>query len=292
MKKIGMIGAGIMAAGMTQNFLKAGYEVHVWNRSEAHLAPLLAAGAKRAVSPKAATEAADIIIECVSDDDASRHVWTSEDGILAGATSDKVLIASSSLSLGWTDELVAICKQRGLTFMDMPLTGSRAGAENGTLRLLIGADNEVLESIRPDLEAISEKIYHFGAPGAGMRFKLMLNSLIGIHMNAVSQARELAKRASIDPDVFSEALIDGNMGPLSPSTKLVLDSANWEPDHVNFAVQWLEKDLRYAREMAEMYGFDFDLLNDTQVDYAKAKDAGLAEHDVTSIAEVFQAAEE
>lgn len=292
MNKIGIIGAGIMAAGMTQNFLKAGYEVTVWNRTKSHLAPLLAAGAVQAASPKAVAEVSDIVIECVSDDAASRHVWSGDEGILAGANGKKVLIASSSLSLAWTDELVEICKQRGLTFMDMPLTGSRAGAENGTLRLLIGADKQVLESIRTDLEAISEKMYHFGAPGAGMRFKLMLNSLIGIHMNAVSQARELAQRASIDSKTFSEALIDGNMGPLSPSTKLVLDSVNWEPNHVNFAVQWLEKDLRYAREMADMYDFNFDLLNDTQVDYAKAKNAGLAEHDVTSIAEVFEETKE
>lgn len=292
MNKIGIIGAGIMAAGMTQNFLKAGYEVAVWNRTESRLAPLLAAGATQARSPKEVAEISDIVIECVSDDAASRDVWTGDNGILAGADGDNVLIASSSLSLAWTDELAGICKQRGFTFMDMPLTGSRAGAENGTLRLLIGADKHVLESIRRDLEAISEKIYHFGAPGAGMRFKLMLNSLIGIHMNAVSQARELARRASIDGKAFSEALIDGTMGPLSPSTKLVLDSVNWAPDHVNFAVQWLEKDLRYAREMAEMYDFNFDLLNDTQVDYAKAKNAGLGEHDVTSIAEVFEEAKE
>lgn len=287
MKRIGIIGAGIMAAGIAQNFLKHGYKVTVWNRSQERLQPLLEAGASQAESPRAATEQADIVIECVSDDAASKDVWLSEDGILSGATTDKVLIASSSLSLGWTDELAAMCQQKGLQFLDMPLTGSRAGAENGTLRLLVGGEATALESIRKDLEVISEKIYHFGKAGAGMRFKLALNSLIGIHMNAAAQARELAHRAGIDPGRFAHALIDGAMGPASPSTKLVFDSANWEPDHVNFAVQWLEKDLRYARDMAEKYGYRFDLLDATQTDYAKALDAGHGESDVTSIAKIF-----
>ncbi len=287
MKKIGLIGAGIMAAGMAQNFLKHGYAVTIWNRNPERLKPLLDLGATAAATPHAVTEASDLIIECVSDDDASRDVWTGDDGILAGATPDKVLIGSSSLSIGWTDELIKLCADQGFKFLDMPITGSRAGAEGGTLRLLIGGEKDVLELARPDLEAISEKIYHFGGPGAGMRFKLVLNSLIGIHMNAAAQALQLAQAVGIDHDVFAHAFIDGNMGPLSPSTKLVFDSKNWEPGHVNFAVQWLEKDLRYAQDMAVQYGVDFDLLNDTQYDYAQAIDAGLADEDVTSIRKIF-----
>jgi 3-hydroxyisobutyrate dehydrogenase len=288
MKKIGIIGAGIMAAGMAQNFLKHGYEVIVWNRSPEKLEPLIASGAEQGDTPKAVASAADIIIECVSDDEASRSVWLGDQGILSAADRSKVLIASSSLSLNWTDELTKLCKDKNFQFMDMPLTGSRAGAENGTLRLLVGSDKAVLESIRNDLEAVSEKIYHFGPAGSGMRFKLVLNSLIGIHMNAISQAQRLAQKAGIDPQVFGHALIDGSMGPASPSTKLVLDSRNWPEGHVNFTVELLEKDLRYAQEMARQYSFDFDLLNDTQTDYEKIKNAGLGKSDVTSITELFE----
>jgi 3-hydroxyisobutyrate dehydrogenase len=287
MKQIGIIGAGIMASGMAQNFLKHGYAVNIWNRNSEHLRSLLEAGAKQAKTAKEVSATSDIIIECVSDDEASRSVWLGDEGILAGADKDKVLIVSSSLSLEWTDELAGLCQDKGLQFLDMPLTGSRAGAENGTLRLLIGGEESVLETIRTDLEPISEKIYYFGKAGAGMRFKLILNSLIGIHMNAAAQARKLARKAGISPEAFANAIVDGNMGPASPATKLVFDSVNWEEGHVNFAIQWLEKDLRYARQMAETYGFNFDLLNDTQADYAKAKEAGLGESDVTAIGKTF-----
>jgi len=287
MKQIGIVGAGIMAAGMAQNFLKHGYKVSVWNRSAERLQSLLKSGATKAETPGKLTASSDIVIECVSDDKASKSVWLGEEGILATATNDKVLIASSSLSLEWIDKLASLCRDKGFQFMDMPLTGSRAGAENGTLRLLVGADEKVLESVRSELEAIAEKIYLFGKPGSGMRFKLVLNTLIGIHMNAAAQAREMATKAGIDPAMFAHALIDGSMGPTSPATKLVLDSVNWPEGHVNFAVQWLEKDLRYAQKMAQAYDVNFDLLNDTQKDYADYKNRGYGDTDVTSISKLF-----
>jgi 3-hydroxyisobutyrate dehydrogenase len=287
MKQIGIIGAGIMAAGMAQNFLKRGYEVTAWNRSAERLQPLIKSGATKAKTPSELTTSSDIVIECVSDDEASKSVWLGKEGILAAATSDKVLIASSSLSLEWVDNLASLCKDKCFQFMDIPLTGSRAGAENGTLRLLVGADKQVLESVCSDLEVISEKIYLLGEPGSGMRFKLVLNTLIGIHMNAAAQAREMATKAGIDPAMFTHALIDGSMGPASPATKLVLDSVNWPEGHVNFAVQWLEKDLRYAQKMAHAYGINFDLLNDTQKDYADYKNEGYGNTDVTSISKLF-----
>ncbi len=103
-KRIGLVGAGIMPAGMAYNFLKNGYEVYIWNRSPERLEPIIKAGANACDSPKAVAQKSDIVIECVSDDDASRSVWTGEQGILVGADRDKVLITSASLSLDWTDE--------------------------------------------------------------------------------------------------------------------------------------------------------------------------------------------
>lgn len=288
MRKIGIVGAGIMPAGMAQNFLKAGYEVTMWNRTPERLQPLIEAGAQHCDSPKEVAVAADIIIECVSDDEASRSVWVGEKGILAGSNTQKVLITSASLSLGWTDELARICHQKGYKFIDMPLTGSRAGAEGGTLKLLIGGDENVLESIRTELEVISDRIYHFGPNGAGMRFKLILNTLIGIHVNAAAQAARLAEAAGLDIKTVHHAIFDGSMGPASPSTNLLFSNIEQDESFLNFAVKWIEKDLRYAQKMAQDLDIDFDLLNDTQLDYQRAKDSGLAERDLTAIIELFK----
>ncbi len=289
MKRIGIIGGGIMAAGMAQNFLKNGYTVYVWNRTKEHVQPLLDNGAAWCETPKDAAAAADIVIECVSDDAASRHVWTDEaTGILAGADAEKVLIASSSLSLGWVDELSSICQEKGLQLLDMPLTGSRAGAEGGTLRLLVGGDKAVLESIRTDLEVIAEKIFYFGPAGSGMRFKLMLNTLIGVQTNAAAQAILLAKKAGVDPAVFREAIANGAVGVTSPTTVNALKYVESPTDTVNFAAKWLEKDLRYAREMAKQYGTQFDLLEATQQDYARALET-VGDEDITHVAKLYDA---
>lgn len=289
MKRIGMVGGGIMAAGMAQNFLKHGYEVHVWNRTKDHVKPLLDAGAEWCESPKSVAESSDITIECVTDDDASRKVWTDrENGILAGAAKGKVYIVSSSLSLGWTGELAKLCRDKGISFLDMPLTGSRAGAEGGTLRLLVGGDEAVLDSIRDDLKAISEKIYHFGPAGTGMRFKLILNMLIAIHVNAAAQAASLAYRAGLDISKVFNAFFDGNMGPASPSTAMLYKNLNMPLEHVNFAAKWMAKDLGYAQDMAKQYGVDVDLLNDTAADYARMLEAGLADQDLSKIAQLYK----
>jgi 3-hydroxyisobutyrate dehydrogenase len=287
MKHIGVVGAGIMASGMVRNFLKHGYAVSVWNRTSEQLASLVESGAERVGSPKAVAQAADIVIECVSDDDASRSVWLGNAGILAGADADTALITSASLSLDWTDELAGLCQQQGFKFLDIPLTGSRPGAEGGTLKLLAGGDQAVLDSIRTELGAISEKIYYFGPAGAGMRFKLLLNSLSAIQLKAAAQAMELARKAGLNPEQCFEAIMDGPMGPASPATKMLLAGMD-QPDKLNFAVKWIEKDLRYAQAMADACGVDFDLLNDTQKDYQKAKDQGLGDRDWTSIFELYQ----
>lgn len=289
MKSIGIVGAGIMARGMVQNFLKHGYEVHLWNRTKANVQAELEASAIWQGAPRAVAEAADIVIECVSDDEASRQVWSDpETGILAGSSLGKVYIASSSLSLDWTDELARLCQQRSLNFLDMPLTGSRPGAEGGTLKLLVGGDEAVLNSIREELGAIADKIYYFGPSGNGMRFKLILNILIGIQVNAAAQAIELARKAGLDVKKVHEALFDAPMGPASSTTNLVFTNMNTPPDTVNFALQWIEKDLRYAQAMAKQYGVDFDLLNDTQADFARAKEKGFGDQDQVKIINLYR----
>ena len=288
MKRIGIIGGGIMAAGMARNFLKAGYALTIWNRSREKVADLVEAGAEWADQPKGVAEAADIVIECVTDDEASREVWTREQGILAGAHEGAVFIASSSLSLGWIEELGALCQKQQVAFLDMPLTGSRAGAEGGTLRLLVGGDETVLDSIREELGAIAEKIYYFGPTGSGMRFKLILNTLIGIHTNAAAQAYVLAQKAGLDVKAVQHALFDGGMGPASPSTQALFANLDMPDSQVNFALQWLEKDLRYAQAMAREYGVEFDLLNDTQADFTRAKAAGLGEQDQVKIVNFYR----
>lgn len=288
-KTVGIIGAGIMAKGMAHNFLKNGYDVVIWNRTQTNAESIIEAGASWGETPAEVARQSELLIECVTDDAASRQVWTDpETGILSAARTDAVYATTATLSLEWTAELAQLAADANLKFLDMPITGSRAGAEGGTLSLLVGGDKEVLESVRSDLEAISAHIFYFGQSGAGMRFKLVLNTLIGIHTNAAAQAARLAEAAGIDVDMVGTALKEGGMGPSSPTTNMFFANRTMPDEQVNFAVQWIEKDLRYARDMAAQYGVQFDLLNATQEDFARAVDAGLGEQDQTKIAKIFK----
>ncbi len=286
MKKIGVIGLGIMGHGIAANFLRAGCNLSIWNRSKERTIELIENGAILLKSPKEVTENSDIIIECVADDEASRSVWLGINGILAGATPDKVLTTSASLSLDWTDELSRLCQNNGFRFLDMPLTGSRMGAETGTLKLLVGGDSVVLDEIRSELTAIADKVYHFGPAGAGMRFKLVLNTLQAIHMKATAQAIELFQKAGLDIEQVHHAIFDAPMGPASPTTNLAF--LNIDSDQVNFPLKLIEKDLRYAQDMAKQYNMEFDLLNDTQADYERAKVQSLGDQDWTIIKQLYR----
>lgn len=288
MKKIGIVGLGIMPKGMARNFLKNNYEIYLWNRTKSKADSLVKDGANWCVSPAEVAKNADIIIECVSDDEASRDVWLGDQGILAAASKDTVLITAASLSLDWTNELAQLCKDKGFKFLDMPLTGSRPGAEGGKLKLLVGGDKKVLESIRPELSAISDTICYFGSSGAGMRFKLILNTLAAIQIDAMAQGLAMAEKAGLKKDDVYKAIFDTPMGPSSPAAKMVFSSMDLPDDYPNFATKWIEKDLRYTQAMAKQLSVDFDLLNDTQKNFQKAKENGLADQDWAKIFKQYQ----
>ena len=121
-----------------------------------------------------------------------------------------------------------------------------------------------------------------------MRFKLILNMLIAIHVNAAAQAAQLARRAGLDVNKVFDAFFDGNMGPASPSTAMLYKSLDMPADHVNFAAKWMAKDLGYAQDMAKQYGVDIDLLDDTAADYAKMLELGLSGQDLSKIAQLYK----
>jgi len=256
MKKIAIIGTGIMGAGMDSNFLKKGYEVYLWNRNPEKLKDLLALGGKKTATPKDAAEKADIIFEVTANDESSKSVWEGGEGIIAGADKNKILIVSSSLSAEWVDELNKTCVKNNLAFFDIPLTGGRAGAESGKLILLAGGEKNKLEEFRPELEAISEKIYYFGPVGSGARFKLLLNMVQGIHLVVFGDTMKLAKKLDMDISAVGQALADRIGG----TTALGWKDYEKDTSQVNFAAEMIDKDLRYAKKLAA--GEDLPILNE------------------------------
>jgi 3-hydroxyisobutyrate dehydrogenase-like beta-hydroxyacid dehydrogenase len=277
-KTIGIVGLGIMGQGMADNFLKNGYQVFVWNRSLSSSQKLEAKGAVICQSPADVAVKADIVFEVTANDESSREVWLSNNGILAGASSKNILIASATLSIDWTDELVKSCHEKNLSFMDMALTGGRVGAETGSLTLLCGGPAEVLKELEPILQAIAKKVIHFGPEGHGMRYKLILNFMQAVHMVAFGQAMKIAKAFDMDLKTVSEAIVERPGGVI---TEIAQKAYFEEPNPITFSIEWITKDLTYAKEFAK--DLNVSLLNDVLAEYQRALANGYAKKDWASL---------
>lgn len=248
MKSIAVIGTGIMGSGIAANFLKKGYKVYVWNRNKAKLKDLSKLGGIAAKTPSEAVKNSDLVFEVTANDTSSQSVWLGKNGILAGANGKKVLIVCGTLSIKWIEKLAQNCAKNKFSFMDMPLTGSRHGAETGTLTLLVGGNKKTLDNITKDLKAISEKIYYFGKVGNGMKYKLILNMLQAIHMVGLGEALALAKDLGLNINDVGNALIDR---PGGAPTNSGWKAYQKQPEQVNFALEWVTKDLKYTKEIGK-----------------------------------------
>lgn len=278
MKTIAVTGTGIMGGGMAVNFLKHGYRVLVWNRDKKKLKPFIKKGATVANTPREAVSKADIVFEVTASDESSRKVWLGNEGILAGARKGAVLIASGTLSVAWVDELAKLCEGQNKTFFDMPLTGSRKGAEGGTLILLVGGNKAKFQKLKPVLNAISERAVYFGKAGSGARFKLILNSLAAIHIAAFGEMLRIAKSSGLDIKKVGEFLAER---PGGTSTKLAWQCLEKPPKPINFSLRWIEKDLTYAKALSG--NLLVPMLDEVLKKYRQAVDHGLGEEDWTAV---------
>ncbi len=278
MKSIGIVGLGIMGSGMAANFLKKGFVVYVWNRSEKATKPLVVKGAVVCATPREVSEKAEVIFEVTANDESSLAVWTGEEGILAGAGSDKVLIASATLSVRWIDELSSICRDKGVTFCDIPVTGGRVGAETGTLTLLCGGEATIIKSLQPVFDAIAKKVFYFGAAGKGMRYKLILNFMQALHIVGFGTAMKMAKAHHMDLETVAQALAERPGGVV---TEIAKHRYFKDTDPITFSIEWIVKDLTYAKQYAG--DLDVPLLDDVLDVYKKSLAAGHGDVDWASV---------
>lgn len=278
MKKIGIVGLGIMGRGIANNFLKNKYPLYVWNRTKKVTEEFEKKGAVVCSAPAEVAQRADVVFEITANDKSSRQVWTGKKGILSGARKDSILVASATLSAQWVDKLIELCNKHKLSFMDIALTGGRVGAETGSLILLCGGKATNLEEIRPALEAIAKKIFHFGPVGHGMRYKLILNFLQAVHIVGFGQAMRIAKEFNMDLKKVSEALVDRPGGVITG----IAQKAYFEnPAPLTFSIEWITKDLSYAKKLAK--GLDVTLLDKVLALYKKGMKKDMSKQDWASI---------
>ena len=225
--KVAFLGLGTMGGGMATNLLKAGFSLTVYNRTSAKAQPLVNAGARLASSPADAAKGASIVLAMLADDAASRNVWLGADGALAAADLGAILIESSTVSPAWIAELAAAAAQRGLQFLDAPVTGSRMQAESGQLSFLVGGNEAALAAVMPVLQTMSKEVLHLGPVGSGAKLKLINNFLCGVQIASLAEGLAWIERSGLDREQALEFLKIGRAG--QPGLRLALRT-HGQPD--------------------------------------------------------------
>jgi len=209
MQRVAFIGLGRMGHGMAGRYLDAGFKVAVWNRSKPKAEDLIARGARWASSPEDAAIDADAVVTMVADDEASRSVWLGKTGAAAAMKAGTLAIECSTVSHGHVHELSRKLRDRGLIYIDCPVTGLPEAAASGKLTLLVGADAADLERARPYLVPLATTIRHFGAVGTGTVFKLINNLLGAVQIASLAEGVAIAEQAGLDMKLVAEALATG-----------------------------------------------------------------------------------
>ncbi len=284
---VACLGLGALGAPMAVNLLRAGYPLTVHNRTPERQGPLLAAGAQAASTPALAVANAELVLVCVSDDTALRAVLVEQpNAAIHGLKPGSLVVDCSTVSPSTSVELAAALAQRGVGYLDAPVTGGTEGARAGTLSVLVGGSATDLERARPLLEVIGQRITHFGAVGAGQRAKAVNQVLVAGSYAAVAEALALAERLGLDRDELVDALRGGAAG----SWALEHRSAGMIADHypLGFKLALHRKDLAIALAAAA----DAELALPITAEVAALEDAliaaGEGEQDVSVLARWYQ----
>lgn len=286
MQQVALLGLGIMGGGMAHNLLKAGFPLIVYNRTREKAQPFADAGAQIAATPREAAQNADVVVVMVANDDASQALWLAADGALAGVREGAILIDSSTLTPDFVRELAQQAQNRGCTFLDAPVRGSKAQAEAGELNFLVGGDAVVLERARPVLEAMGRRIDHLGPVSSGATMKLVNNLMGGVQIAVLAEGLRLAEQAGLDMDQVVPLIING--APGSPLVKGKAARIAAHDYHTEFALRWMHKDLGYALSAADQYGLDLPTVAAARRLYEIAIERGHGDDDFAAVGEALR----
>ncbi|MEO7413289.1 MAG: NAD(P)-dependent oxidoreductase [Opitutaceae bacterium] len=281
--RVALLGLGIMGGGMARRLLDAGFPLTVYNRSAAKAAPLVAAGARLAASPRDAVKDADVVISMVAEDNASRSLWLGENGALAAVAPATILIECSTLTVGWIKELAAAARARGCELLDAPVTGSRLQAAAGELNFLVGGAVETLEKVRPVLRSMSKSITCLGPVGSGALVKLINNFVCGVQIASLAEAIVMIERGGLDRAKALEVLTGGAPGsPLLKTLSVRMTTPDYTP---NFLLRLMTKDLTYACFESNQHSVELTTAAAALTVFQRAIDAGYGEQDMAAVIE-------
>jgi len=281
---VAILGLGIMGSGMARRLLGAQFRVTVYNRNHEKAQPFVKEGATAAATPREAASHSQIVLSMVSDDEASRHVWLGEDGALAGAARDSLLIECSTLTAGWIQELASLATKRGCRFLDAPVTGTKPHAASGELVFLVGGSLDAVAVAQPVFAVLGRETIHLGPTGSGALMKLTNNFLCGVQAASLTEALRFIEASGLDRAKALSILTGG--APGSGIVKRVADRVQANEFTPNFALRWMAKDLSYALQEASARKVSLQTVSAAVTVFQRAIAEGYGDEDFSAVSKV------
>ena len=280
--KLAFVGLGVMGFPMAGHLARAGHDVRVYNRSTDTAVRWCAVhGGEPAPTPGAAADGADVVFVCVGADDDVRAVSYGADGVLAALRSGATMVDHTTTSAELARELHHRAADAGIGFVDAPVSGGQAGAENGALTVMAGGDADLIDRLRPVLAAYSANVTRVGPVGCGQLAKMVNQICIAGIVQGLAEGLHFAKRSGLDTAAVIEAIGGGAAGSWQMQNRWQTMVAG-EFDF-GFAVDWMRKDLGFALAEATRCGARLDLTQQVDAWYAEVQAMGGNRWDTSSL---------
>ena len=282
MAKVAFIGLGVMGYPMAGHLAGAGHSVTVFNRTQSKVQRWVGEyGGAAAASPAAACKDAEFVFTCVGRDEDVRAVTLEPDGAFAGMLGGEILVDHTTTSAELARELDGGARERGLAFVDAPVSGGQAGAENGKLAIMAGGRGKDYDRVLPLLECYGARIDLMGPAGAGQLTKMVNQICIAGLVQALSEGLNFAQRSGLDGEQVARLIGAG----AAQSWQLDNRHATMLADEFEFgfAVDWMRKDLGYAMDEAERNGAELPVAELVDRFYAEIQAMGGGRWDTSSL---------
>ena len=273
----GWVGLGNMGNAIVLNLQKNGFKVNVFNRTKAKEAEAVAAGAVSQESLQQLVHNSSIIFTMLSDDAAVKEIYEGEEGLLSHSPSGKIFVDMSTVSPQTARHLANLCRQSNNEFIDAPVSGSVQPAREGSLIVLAGGDNKVVDQVKPIFDIIGKRSIHLGENGAGASAKLAINYFLGLQLQGLAETVLFANDNGIKTEDMLTIINEGAMANGISKGKAPSILKNEFP--AAFALKHLAKDLRLADEQ----GLQTPLFHPLLTSFQQALENGLGEQDVMAI---------
>jgi 3-hydroxyisobutyrate dehydrogenase len=278
-QKVAFIGLGVMGYPMAGHLAKAGYETRVYNRTAAKAEQWCEEyGGSHGLTPREAAEGADFVFMCVGNDDDLRSVVYGDDGVLAGCKEDAILVDHTTAS---ADVAREIADRAEVAFLDAPVSGGQAGAENGVLTVMIGGNEEAFERVRPVIMSYARAAELLGSVGAGQLTKMVNQICIAGLVQGLSEGLNFAQCAGLDGHKVVDVISKGAAGSWQMENRgntMLNDEFEF-----GFAVDWMRKDLGICLEESKRNGAALPVTSIVNDYYGEVQAMGGGRWDTSSL---------